>query len=163
MNKINEILHKNRDENIDEILAFCHKYHDIYLYGSGCVGNQIKRYLLEESIQISGFIVSDGEREKNPLNDIPIFELSEIKRKETYGVIISTKRSSQKKIKQNLLRHNFKEEQIYEQKIYFQDSEEHSTLKKLILPQIATGSFFGYTNLDDLGVKYHTDKNHHQY
>ena len=60
MNELSCLLHKDREN----ILAFCEKYKDIYLYGCGHVGMMMKRYLEEENIPFIGFVVSDGERKK---------------------------------------------------------------------------------------------------
>jgi len=46
MNELSCLLHKDREN----ILAFCEKYKDIYLYGCGHVGMMMKRYLEEENI-----------------------------------------------------------------------------------------------------------------
>lgn len=85
-NKINEF----RDFRYVGMNEFCYRNKEIYIYGAGIIGKAVLKRLREMNIKnIIGFIVSDGYRKSNKLEDYPIYELHEIEKNSDTGIIVA--------------------------------------------------------------------------
>ena len=99
---IGELLKKNsvpgdrinefRDFRYVGMREFCYANKKIYIYGAGVLGKNVLERLRRMNIKnIEGFIVSDGHRKANELEQYPIHELCEIEEKSDIGVIVAVK------------------------------------------------------------------------
>ncbi|MCI8454953.1 MAG: hypothetical protein HFE84_10125 [Lachnospiraceae bacterium] len=70
-----------------EIYHFCHVYKKIYIYGAGKFGHHCLNYLSQNEIEFKGFVVSDGQKEKNH-GIQPVYGLSEIALGPDEGIIV---------------------------------------------------------------------------
>ncbi len=86
-----------------EIFHFCHKYKKIYIYGAGMFGHHCLNYLSQNEIEFKGFVVSDGQKEKN-YDAWPIYELSEIELGPDEGIIVGVGKEHVRVIENELKR-----------------------------------------------------------
>ncbi len=159
-------IHKDREE----VLSFCSRFNKIYLYGAGIVAEFMLRYLFEEGIKIEGIIVSDGHRDKRELENIKIYELSEVCFDDYSGVILGVGVSAQSEIMSKLCAFGLTENQLYSQRIYWTNNVPTIMLdstfdKKLGTNRNDNGFFAAYRDLNTIGIKYDTDKSdtYHNY
>lgn len=68
-----------KENHMDQLISFCKK-ENLFLYGTGSRGRVIYEYLTGLGCAISGFVVSDGYKEMDCFNQLPVFELSEVER-----------------------------------------------------------------------------------
>ena len=74
-----------RPYNPEQIIKFCDKYSEIYLFGKGEYAENIEQYLSDNGIVIAGNIVSKKEREINQR----LFEIEEFEVKPWNGIIVA--------------------------------------------------------------------------
>lgn len=74
---------------MDEVISFCRRHDNVYLYGCGKCGEIFYEYLLEEGIRIKAVIVSDGEIKKE-FHGADVCYLSEISIDNTSDAIVVT-------------------------------------------------------------------------
>lgn len=65
----------------------------LYLYGAGLFGSYIQKVLETSGIQPTAFVVSDGHKSDPVVNNLPVYELSEIPRELDCGVLITVGRA----------------------------------------------------------------------
>lgn len=53
-------------------------YKKIFIYGTGFFSKEITEYLNEYHISVEGYVVSDGHRQKEKIQNCPVYEISEI-------------------------------------------------------------------------------------
>lgn len=85
----------------NELVEFCRKYHNIYIYGAGAFGIKVRKTLQNQRISVSGFIVSDGQTKKDGI-DLPCYYLSEIEVSKQIGIIVSATKTYKAEMIQNL-------------------------------------------------------------
>lgn len=78
----------------------------IYIYGCGNFGIKIKRFLQNLRIPIAGFIVSEGYREVDSIDEVPVYEIMEV---ENVGnvILVAVNKKLQKDIMENLRKKNY--------------------------------------------------------
>ncbi|WP_196606658.1 hypothetical protein [Pectinatus frisingensis] len=159
METLSQRLHKDRIK----ILQFCSHYKNIYLYGAGDCCKLINNYLIEEKINISGVIVSDNHKRSDEFLGYSVYCVSQIKLDEKFdGIIVAVGNKYQKEIIENLKKYRYIKN-VYVQKIYCMESEkkllsyERKNLK--LIPN--SGYFRSFTELEELGEKFKTDKNYY--
>ena len=162
MKKIGKSLHK-KDIKLHAFLSI---YKKIYIYGAGIVAKRLVCYLKEEEYNISGLIVTEKKENSTIFNDIKIYELNDIKISEEDGIIIGVKFSSQEEILRRLHKNGIHKEQIYPQRLYLSslpswkgmtNNEQQNNINSVYFKE--------YTSLDEIGIRYNTDKcsNYHNY
>ena len=81
---------------LEEMISFCKKNKEIYIYGHDTVQKMISKYLYYSEISISGFImpeIRECDRINEPFDIINLPELRRKMNKKKIGVIISTEDS----------------------------------------------------------------------
>lgn len=74
-----------------KVHRFCCRFRKIYIYGAGEYGHHCLYYLKQNGIEFLGFVVSDGRKAENAVNE-KVYELSEISLKDDEGIIIAVGR-----------------------------------------------------------------------
>lgn len=78
-------------------------YPSIYLYGAGEIGTRYYKKSNNLGIDISGFIVSDGQKKKESHLGIPIYELGAmIEKRDTCHILIAVGRAYYQEVRKNL-------------------------------------------------------------
>ena len=78
---------------LEEFIGYCKAHKEIYCFGAGQYGRVIRSFLVEQGIELKGFIVSKKEINTETVLDIPVYPaemiLSDIvSSKESVGIII---------------------------------------------------------------------------
>lgn len=95
---------QNLDEQKKEILEFCNKNHNVYLYGAGKRGKDCLKFLRFFSIEPVGFVVTNKEEAQLAVEGVDVYGLEEIRRMENIAVIISVEMMNNEEIRTNLNR-----------------------------------------------------------
>ena len=83
---------ENAIERKENLNAFCKENTEIYIYGTGDYGKDLKQFLENElNVSITGFVVSDGYKNEEYIQELPVYEICDIENKKEIGVIISVK------------------------------------------------------------------------
>lgn len=89
---VGEFIEADTYQNIifmnQDVVSFCNKSSEIYIYGAGLYGHHCLNYLKKNNISFRGFIVSDGKKSENKVGEV-IYELSEICLKANEGIIVA--------------------------------------------------------------------------
>lgn len=93
---------KQLDNQRTQITQFFAQYKKIYLYGAGGYGQELLESIRAWGFEPAGFIVSDGQKNCDSLNNVPIYELQEIAPSHETGIIISVRYKLQKDIEETL-------------------------------------------------------------
>ena len=161
MGKIEKLLHKDREE----IIGFCNRCDSIFIYGAGKVAKEMILYLEEEKIDIKGIVVGNGHRRETTYYGYSVFEIDNWKHGLSDGIILGIAWDKQEQVFHDLIYAGIDKEKIYFQKIF----------GRRILPwnphavtinKNDDGNFFALENeLNELGIKYNTDKSsqYHNY
>lgn len=62
---------------------------EIYVYGAGHIGKRLSDSLRRSGYQIDGFIVSDGRKTEQSMEDVTTFELGELRGNKEIGIIVA--------------------------------------------------------------------------
>jgi len=100
LKRIYELEHSNEQKK--EVLAFCNKNHNVYLYGAGKRGRDCLNFLRFFSIEPVGFVVTSKDDNQLEIDGVNVYELEEIKKIENVAIIISVDMMNNKEIKFNL-------------------------------------------------------------
>ncbi len=85
-------------KSLNELVEFCKKKNDIYIYGAGTWAKNLYSYLTGNHIKVSAFIVSKKAEDEELLYSLPIVQISEFKRKDLgYFILVAIKGSSYNK------------------------------------------------------------------
>lgn len=153
-------LQKNREK----IINFAHRFRSIYLYGTGAVAECFYKYLVEEQIAISGVIVTIPSKKEPLFHNIKVFTINEVAPVDDMGIILAMKKTYQAEVLPSLLAKGFVEEQLYKQEEFYVHCGAYQTkIRKEFLLDNANGIaldgyFAKYTLLNNIGIKYSTDK-----
>lgn len=97
---INQI--KQLGQQKDQIIHFFEHYQKVYLYGAGVYGKKLLEELREWNLEPTGFVVSDGKRSCDSLNNVPVSELHEVEPSHETGIIIAVNSALQKEMEKML-------------------------------------------------------------
>ena len=148
-------LHKHRNE----ILNFCDKHSQIYVYGAGKCAPLIIRYLMEEEIEIKGIIISEkDETSPDSLCGITVYGINEVNLNETCGIFIAVGIELQLEIVNYLLDYGLCKEQIYRQRLYRQYMDSYEKIHSSNWKESKEGYFSKYVHLNNIGIAKGTDK-----
>ena len=101
---------QNEKKKTEELINYCKKYKNVYVYGAGTYGKQCNDILVRYGIKISGFIVSNNQRKNSLYEGRQVWEISEIlNRLHDSGIVIAVNNQYQKQILE-LLKQNSLEE-----------------------------------------------------
>ncbi|MEQ3450919.1 rhamnan synthesis F family protein [Enterococcus cecorum] len=78
------------------------KYCGLYLYGAGTYGKMTAKIIQDQKFIVSGFIVSDGHKDRQSVYGIPVYELSEIEDINKKGIIVAISYENREEIHQIL-------------------------------------------------------------
>lgn len=87
-------LHKDREE----ILGFCSRFENIYLYGAGQVAKKMLQYLYEENIEIAGILITQKKEGQKTFGGLPLEEVGSHVFTESEGIILCVGRKLRKEI-----------------------------------------------------------------
>lgn len=90
---------------------FCRGKEKIYIFGTGGNASRLMPFLKANKIDVTGFIVSNGHRDKSEYNGKPVYELSELEDSDLQhsGVIVSVNRKLQEIIAKDIYNAGFTE------------------------------------------------------
>lgn len=92
-----------RDLRLVGLREFCSKYQKIYIYGAGVWGKRVLAIVRRMQIDnLEGFIVSNGQKTNEKVEDYPVYELREIKSDSITGIVIAVRASQYPAIVRNL-------------------------------------------------------------
>lgn len=89
-------------EQKEVIECFFNTYKKIYLYGAGERGKEFLHMLSCMGYCPTGFVVSDGKKNKNFLNGYPILELKDLEKNDNIGIFITVSQENQTELEENL-------------------------------------------------------------
>ena len=72
-----------------EIVPFCRKFSKIYIYGAGDFGYRCLKYIYQNNLNVTGFVVSDGYKKNKKFLWFDVYELSEIVFDANVGIIVA--------------------------------------------------------------------------
>lgn len=155
-NKLGSKLHKNRDE----ILNFCAQHGRIFIYGTGWIAKSLFQYLADEEIEIEGFCVSDGYITEKIYCNKSVDEIGRITFKDNDGIILGVSGNLREEIICNIQKNDFPLEDVYFQQIYFAHAHYPNRILACLWGNKNRNEefFAGYNELDEIGIKYGTDK-----
>lgn len=84
------------------LTEFAEKCSSIYIYGAGYYGKRCAKLLHADLYKIKGFVVSDKERNKKRLGDVPIIPISELELERDSGIIIAVSEKVKEEIMKNI-------------------------------------------------------------
>lgn len=93
---------RNLDEREVRIRQFFEEFSEVYIYGAGKYGLNMYRYLTERHMRPVGFIVSDGHREMECLEGLPVCEIGKIKQNDNTAILIAVSYESREIIEKKL-------------------------------------------------------------
>lgn len=93
---------KQLDKQKAQIIQFFAQYKKVYIYGAGVYGKELLENIREWNLEPTGFVVSDGQKNCDSLNNVPIYELKDIKPSHEIGIIIGVNYNLQKEIEEML-------------------------------------------------------------
>lgn len=104
-----------RDER-EAVVLFAEQYDKVFIYGAGKYGRLVKEFIGGK--KVAGYIVSDGQKEVEFLDNIPVYEVSYLKEKMYIPVVVALNEKNRKQV----------EDIVYEfkNKIYFGSLENDS-------------------------------------
>lgn len=161
MDKIEQKLHKDREE----ILSFCNRHDSIFIYGAGEVAKEMILYLDDEEIYIEGIIVGRGHKKETKYCGYPVIEIDNWKYKASDGIILAIMEDKWQQVFYDLHCSGIDKRDIYFQKIFRQRIFPWNN-SAVFIDKNESGKFFLFKNeLNELGVKYKTDKSdqYHNY
>ena len=160
---LNQKLHKDRDS----ILHFCRTYKNIRLFGSGDTAILLFRYLSEEDIPVTDFIMTNEDIAElgSTYCGHPVTSLSVVTFSPEDGVIITSEAWMQGFVLRRLFERGLGNCQVYQQGIYGQYTEMWRD-PGMIRPgyegnDAPEGFFSRYTELNQIGHHTGTDKADH--
>lgn len=162
---LSQRLHRERSE----ILAFCAQVKKLYLYGTGEVSSRFVDYLQEEKIHIDGFIVTDINKNQKDFFSYPVYALSEVSfNTSNDGIIIAVGMEFQKSILSLLSSYGYTKN-VYVQNIFYTTKE--AIEKPISLSNgckandeiLNEGYFHTYSELEQVGEVFQTDKNQYSH
>ncbi len=84
------------------LTEFAEKCSSVYIYGAGYYGKRCAKLLHAALYEIEGFVVSDKERNKKRLRDVPIIPISELELEKDSGIIIAVSEKVKEEIMKNI-------------------------------------------------------------
>lgn len=105
---------------LETIIEFCHKRNTIYIFGNGINAKRIYSVLRDKQIEIQGFIVSNGKKDKEEYCGVAVLELDNITIDRTtninneIGIIVAISPLDSGKIKGVLIKKGFSNIMIYD-------------------------------------------------
>lgn len=93
---------KQLDNQKEQIILFFAHYQKVYLYGAGMFGKELLENIREWNLEPTGFIVSDGKRDCDNINNLSVYELHEIEPSRETGIVISVNFELQKEMEETL-------------------------------------------------------------
>jgi len=100
-----EIPLSNRHESIkrSELIEFCEKYSNIYIYGAGLIARKIWWVYAKYFSDFKGFIISNNQKkEKETLYGYDVFYLKDVQDMEAAAVIVSVNVTNAEEIRKSL-------------------------------------------------------------
>ena len=148
-------LHKDREE----ILRFCNQHERIHLYGAGYAASAMIQYLSEENVNITDIIVSENKG-KDFFKGFPLHNFLDCHLNYEDGIILCVGFALQERIQDYLEQHGINRSNIYAQRIYgFNPNPKLMDVSILPIGESGQGGYFKDCNeLNDIGIKYNTDK-----
>lgn len=149
-------IHKAGDEIArDEILSFCQRFSEIYIYGAGNVARRMLAYIAKEGVKCTGIIVSDARRKNAFIQGIKVYEFSEIEYGDTIGIVLALSPKNQDEVMKNIETNGVpKLDNIYVQTSYAYEQYK----KRMEDSHKDKGYFRDYKDLDNIGRRFNTDK-----
>lgn len=98
---VNQVEHYEEQRKI--IREFFTKYKEIYIYGAGYFGIDFLNVLNHLGYTPTGFVVSNGKKDRECLENIPIYEINELKNKKEIGIFIAVNYELQNELEAILL------------------------------------------------------------
>lgn len=161
MLEIERKLHKNPVE----VHRFCDSFESIYIYGAGGIGKKVARYLEIEGIKFIGFVVSEGQMKSSYYCNYPVFEIESLNINDSIAFLLAVSEQYKIEIKSGLEKLGVKWQNIYMQDIICGKSSPSAGLipdRGRIMASFDRSSndslFSSYSELDELGEHYQTDK-----
>lgn len=74
-----------------KVHRFCCRFRKIYIFGAGEYGHHCLYYIRQNGIDFLGFVVSDGRKYENNVNE-KVYELSEISLQDDEGIVVAVGR-----------------------------------------------------------------------
>lgn len=93
---------KNLDNWRSRLIGYTDVYQKIYIYGAGTYGKMTAKIIQDQKFIVSGFIVSDGHKDRQSVYGIPVYELSEIEDINKKGIIVAISYENREEIHQIL-------------------------------------------------------------
>ena len=147
---------KNENEILrSEIINFCERFDDIYIYGTGDAAREMLTCLAETGIKCAGIIVSDKRRKSALLEGIKVYEFSEIKYSDNIGILLALSPINQFEVLKNIESNGTPKLD----NIYAQTSYAYRQCNRFGEEAFFKGYFKDYRDLDSIGHKFRTDKN----
>lgn len=148
-------LHKNRLE----FLRFLDECNRIFIYGAGAGAVSSLQYLAEEEINCQGILVSKGKKTNDCFSGVPVYEFpSEIDLSDDDGIIVSVRESLLDEITDYLNSNCFRGKVFY----HTGSRSKHKFIDRGMYISCVSqndGDYFdSLTELNELGIKYSTDK-----
>lgn len=152
-----DLLRKDKKISSDELISFVKDCSDIYIYGIGKVGTKIANTLKENGLAWKAFIISDKSDKECGFMNHPLYSVSEIRTKETDGIILAIAEKNQYQLTENLKEYGCNAK-VYKQRLY---SRTLKVPENYLSGADKDKGFFGkFSALNQLGVDFDTDKQH---
>lgn len=90
------------DRQKEQIIRFFACYQKVYLYGAGVFGRALLENIREWNLEPTGFVVSDGRKNCDSLDNLPIYELHDVKPADETGIIIAVEYELQNELEEML-------------------------------------------------------------
>lgn len=95
-----------RDEEVKAVELFENNQY-VYIYGAGDLGTRLLMRLKRAGYFPDGIVVSDGYRENESIQGIPVLELGELERNSSIAFLVAVTYSLQKEVIENLKKYGF--------------------------------------------------------
>lgn len=96
----------NLDEREQMLTSFCQKYKNVYIYGAGNYGRNIREFLADRGGKIDGFIVSKASNQTE-IDGKPIYEITSLSPTDDIGIIIAVSYETRVAIEETLAENGF--------------------------------------------------------
>jgi len=143
-------------EATNELLEFIKSHLRVYIYGAGAVAEKVVECLkLNEIDNIEGVIVSEGHKKDSDFMNYKVLELPNVQFSQGDGIVLSVLAHKQRELIINLdatgISNNI---DIYGQRII----KDFNNVNWYIACNDKSQYFNEFAELNDLGIKYGTDK-----
>ena len=105
VHSIHQMEHIKRQRGLIE--NFFLQYEKVYLYGAGVYGRELLDSMRIWGLEPTGFLVSNGRKEREKVKGLNVYELCEISPDEDLGIIVAVNYNLQKEIETFLKEQGF--------------------------------------------------------